>query len=89
MSYRNGAQPRLVFLHCPVCDSRINLPFVSTSGPVPYVHRSRTGQLCRLVVTPDPVGHDHQVVEVGAKVFVETVLEEVLQRWRAASTTPS
>ena len=86
MSKGNGVRPKLIFLFCPVCDSRINLPFVSTSGPVPFIHRSRTGQ-CRLVVTPDPVGTDHQVVEVGDRA-VETVLEEVLQRWSAATILP-
>ena len=88
MSKGNGVRPKLIFLFCPVCDSRINLPFVSTSGPVPFIHRSRTGQLCRLVVTPDPVGNDHQVVKVGKKVFVETALEEVLERWSATTILP-
>ncbi len=81
---RNGYAPSLVFLLCPVCGDRINLPFVTTSGPVPYIHRARTGRLCRLVVVPDPTPRqEHTVREVPRDAFIETILEEVLQRWMA------
>lgn len=58
------------YVTCPACRRLIRLPFSRSSGPVPYVHRDRNTE-CRLVVHPDPVGENHNVLIVPDGVSIE------------------
>lgn len=71
-----------VYVHCPVCRTRIAEPFARRSGPVPYIHRTtRHGRRvsCRLIVTPDPTGHGHSVREVPRSTTLEAALAEAIE----------
>ena len=71
----------LVYLVCPQCGEQIKLPFVRTSGPIPFLHTRKHAPSCRLIVTPDPEGADHEVVTVPSDERIETLLEVRLRAW--------
>lgn len=60
------------------------MPFVSTCGPIPYVHNTRARfRACRLVIIPDAVGHEHEVYPVGEDESFEDALPPHIRRWAA------
>lgn len=73
---------RWIYLDCPCCGKRLDGPFSRYSGPITHLHHRRGsgqgGRACRLLITPDPVGHAHEVREVPAGVTLEDALDEAL-----------
>lgn len=72
-----------IYLDCPRCKKRLDGPFSRYSGPITYLHHRKKGArdhraACRLLITPDPVGHAHEVREVPAGVTLEDALDEAL-----------
>ena len=72
-------------VQCPIDDVWIKMPFVRTSGPVPYVHY-RHGRYrqkpCRLVVTPAWNGGGHVITVVEQEQTIEEVLWEAVGNWQ-------
>lgn len=67
----------LLWFTCPQCGGYIKEPFSRISGPVAISHR-HSHPSCRLVVSPDPIGSEHEIVVVGQRESYETVLARLL-----------
>jgi hypothetical protein len=59
---------------CPKCHSLIREPFSRFSGPVPFVHHVPRCH-ARLIVHPNPTGHNHTVLRVPHKQSLEDALD--------------
>lgn len=85
---RLSPDPRLLFLdECPSCGGGIPDPFVRLYGPQPYLHR-RSGGVCKLIVTPDPVGNRHQVEILKPTDNLEGALLVALDRTPESPPVP-
>lgn len=72
----------IVFVTC-ACGQKLRQPFSRYSGPVAVLHqRSPGSRHCRLVVTPDPNGHNHVVREVPRLLTIESFLISAIEKWR-------
>ena len=75
----------IVKVRC-VCGMPIPDPFSRYSGPVFYRHqRGRHLRPCRVVVTPDPDGHEHRVRNVEDAPSFEAALSDAIAEWRRAA----
>jgi len=65
----------LVYITCPVCNRKIDVPFSRTSGPVPFVHHKSNRPGCRLIVIPA----ERRAYQVSTNESLESALVRELK----------
>lgn len=76
----------LLYFTCIACGGDIYPGFSRLSGPVKHLHyhRARHKQPCRLIVVPDPVGDEHEMIEVPDEDSMDDYLQRELDDYRVA-----
>ena len=71
-----------VYVHCPVTHQRIREPFQRHSGPVAFVHRPSKRKPIRMIVWPDPQGHEHRAWKIPDDQSLEDAINEAVREWQ-------